>query len=254
MNWFLSVPRDALRTVLITGVVAGGGTVIAFLFGSRRIYFHPWEAVALGLVLFLVGVLVANLAPIRFRRRDAEALRRYEEQATHARDAIVQIYLDVLKQIPETHRGTIIEKGVLGPAQRILTVAQGERVRLSIVEENPETPGVFRMAYGAGFMPESQGKFALAMSGSLAGFAIEHRERLYIPDVSNDDRFRPHPMAKPEHAFRTFYAVPLGPNAAPNAVLVADSSRVDAFTVGERAYLNILAAAIDLAKATETRT
>ena len=87
----------------------------------------------------------------------------------------------------------------------------------------------------------------MPVAGRIAGDVLESGKPVYVPDVTNDPRWKPHPKANPAKAYKTLAVVPIKEGNETVAVLNVTSTEHDAFSETDTAYIELLAAVLEVA-------
>ena len=139
-------------------------------------------------------------------------------------------------------------KGVFEPAHTILSQRGRGDVRFSVLEPVEDT---FKMAHALGHSVESRRAFTLKIIGSFAGLTYADGVARYSNDTGNDDRFTPHPQARPGREYASIIAGPIRKGHEVVGVLVVVAQNPEAFTEADVAYIGQLGALIGLAQAVD---
>jgi transcriptional regulator with GAF, ATPase, and Fis domain len=142
-----------------------------------------------------------------------------------------------------------VQEGLLEPAHAILANKVRGEVRFSVLVPQGDE---FVMRHALGHDVASRRAFRLRIHESFAGLAYNEREVKHSPDTTHDERFTPHPRARPGREYRSIVAVPLWEGESVFGVFVAVAQRPKAFSRADRIYIRVLAAIIDVARATGT--
>lgn len=243
-KWILGLPRTvadgliqgasfalvALAAGAVFAAVKEGGTVSAV-----------WLAVVGALCLVLLATAVA--LAIRTRRyRNERSL-----QAAYAQ--VLYQALETLQKNVHDRRDInvdeVIEKGLLQPFRDLLLDAvRGKDVRLSILVLSG---GRWRMLLQAGHRLESQRAFDLAYEQSFSRFAWESGEIEWSNNLEDDHRFREHPEARPERAYRSIVSIPLLVAERPSAIFNIIGSARDAFDEADIFYIQLAGSIVNIA-------
>lgn len=138
-----------------------------------------------------------------------------------------------------------IERGVLAPARFGLSVVRGEEIRLSVLTFDDSTQ-TFQMLYESGHSLGRKDNFSLPKT-SLAGHALESGDLQWTNNVSDDKRWKPHPLASDNRRYRSLASMPIIVGGSAVAVLNVVSSRKGAFLTGDLTYVELLGGFIGLA-------
>lgn len=197
-----------------------------------------------------IGVaLVAPLIALAYRRGRASAaasvppdVSRYVE---HTTDAIDTLQLVRTGEIEPIAVGAFIQEGIFEPAHTILS--QGDRgdVRFSILDPDGDE---FTMPLALGHSVDSRRRFRLKIAGSFGGMTYADGKPRVSNDTRHDDRFSPHPKARPGREYRSIVAAPIRHGHEVQAVFVVVAEHPDAFSEAEVAYVRELAAIAGLAR------
>src|SRR5204863_467794 len=91
-----------------------------------------------------------------------------------------------------------------------------------------------------------QQRFRIPIEHSFSRHAFETGQPVYCSDVTRDDRWHPHPQARPGREYKTMYSVPIRIGDQTVAVLNAVATRQDAFGFADQVYLLLLGAIINV--------
>jgi GAF domain-containing protein len=137
-----------------------------------------------------------------------------------------------------------------GEPQRLKALVEG---RDSAAASNPVGDD-FVMANEHGLLParghrpESRQEFRLPIKDSFAGVAFNTGRVQSSNDLSNDERFKPHPKADSGREYQSMVSVPLWGSGEVDGVLNVLATRKNAFSPVDRTYITLLASVIDLAE------
>jgi GAF domain-containing protein len=195
-----------------------------------------WIVVLVAMMAALLGIGVGRV--MRF----GEDLLGYQAdligEATLGLREIVAGHLDVSFD-------DFIERGVLAPARFGLSVVRGEEIRLSILTFDDGTQ-TFQMLYESGHSLGRKDNFSLPKT-SLAGHALESGDLQWTNNVSDDKRWKAHPLASDNRRYRSLASMPIIVGGSAVAVLNVVSSRKGAFLTGDLTYVELLGGFIGLA-------
>jgi len=128
-------------------------------------------------------------------------------------DELLQLIVDsVMRIIPEANKSVI---HILDPAGAELLAKASSEGKLAAGAERP-----------------------LHVGEGIAGWAVQQREAIYVPNIDNDPRFV---TLSPEAAYKSLLVVPLMVGDKVFGTLSLDSSEVGAFTSGDERLLATLA-------------
>jgi hypothetical protein len=252
----------SLRDTLIhtrDNVVAdlfGRAVVAALLFLAGGIYvaveqggtIPVWILAATVAVFILAFAAGAALVAVRHRR-----LKRDEEIAWFAVDVEEQFLqhlsqvLDTLQQVLRDGVGPseiadFVNHGILAPARDMLTRHAHDCIRLSVLSPHGED---FVMDFWAGHNLTSAKKFRIARGDSMSSVAFSSGKTETWDDVTEDDRFKHHPLAT--RPTRAMLSVPLTRGDDVIGVFNAISDRPHGFLPADHLYLECLGSVIDVA-------
>jgi hypothetical protein len=178
----------------------------------------------------------------RLREEREQTAERYAEHLSDALDTLERILSGT---IPSVQLRDFIREGLLEPA-RALLLSPGHRgdVRLSVLERDGDE---FKMAVSHGHDMGSSRRFRLKIAGSFAGLAYASGEVKWSNDLEDDNRFEPHPRARPGREYRSMVAVPLKHEGEVFAVLVVVGVEKEAFSAPDRIYVRSLGSVCDVA-------
>ena len=199
-----------------------------------------WVAVAVG---FLLLAIVYRMGGASVRRTLPVDVDRYVE---HVTDAIETMQKVVSGTIPPIEVGEFVQEGIFEPAHTILSQRARGDVRFSVLDPVGE---IFTMPLALGHSIESRRAFELKIPGSFAGMTYADGVARYSNDTDNDDRFTPHPEARPGREYASIIAVPIRKGHAVTGVLVVVAQHAEAFSEADVAYVGQLGALIGLARA-----
>ena len=134
----------------------------------------------------------------------------------------------------------------MNPRAPILSQRARGDVRFSVLDPVGE---IFTMPLALGHSIESRRAFELKIPGSFAGMTYADGVARYSNDTDNDDRFTPHPEARPGREYASIIAVPIRKGHAVTGVLVVVAQHAEAFSEADVAYVGQLGALIGLARA-----
>lgn len=136
-----------------------------------------------------------------------------------------------------------IQRGILEPARDVLNLEDlGQEARLSVLLPDDDN---FVMAWAAGHGFDSQEKYRVPRSKTLARIALETGQLQAWDDATQDDRFEANPHARrPLHAM---VSVPLLGGDSVIGVFNAIASKPAVFDPAERSYLLSLGGVLSVA-------
>lgn len=164
----------------------------------------------------------------------------------HVTDAIETIQKVASGTIPPIEVGEFVQEGIFEPAHTILSQRGRGDVRFSVLDPVGD---VFEMALALGHSIESRRVFKLRINESFAGMTYADGVARYSNDTDNDDRFTPHPEARPGREYASIIAVPIRKGHDVVAVFVVVAQNPEAFSEADVAYVGQLGALIGLARA-----
>jgi hypothetical protein len=203
-------------------------------------------AVLLGLVgagsLALAGRLGA-------RTQDVEA---YDTYAEHIRDALSDLRRVVGGELPGFSLRDFAENGLFQPAQRLLG-RNGRRgdLRFSVLHPSGDQ---FVMANDRTLFPalghslEGRQAFQLPMAGSFSSLAYQHGRVFASNHLTADDRYEPHPQARPGRGYESIISVPLRERGIVDGVFNVVATNREAFTLVDGTYVTLLGSVLDVAR------
>jgi hypothetical protein len=237
-----------------------------------------WLTIAGVAAIFLLGVLVGrrrghhkateeanrkiervNAQAQENLEREVEVVRREERQLREDREQTAERYaehvsdaLDTLEKIltgrlSAVALGDFVNEGLLEPAHALL-MQTGDRgdVRFSILKPD-EDEKEFKMPVAHGHDMDSRRRFGLKIPGSFAGLAYSSGEVKWSNNLEDDNRFEPHPHARPGRAYNSIVSVPLRHAGEVVGVLVAIAVEKEAFSPVDRIYIRTLGSVHDVA-------
>ena len=259
-----SLSRELTVALVVTIVAAAVVPLLVAALTKDRV--HVWVVALVGLGGFLLGLVfgtglggASDGESLQSRINELESrtgeLGEYETYAEHVRDALGELRKVVAKELPSVSTRDFIEIGIFEPAHRLLqrehrAAARGD-VRFSILIACGEE---FVMADESGLQPahghhpESRQEFRLAIKDSFAGFAYTTARVQSSNDLSNDERYEPHPKATPGREYESMVSVPLFRAGVVDGVLNVLAVRKNAFSPVDRTYVTLLASVIDVAR------
>jgi GAF domain-containing protein len=169
----------------------------------------------------------------------------------HTTDAIDTLQLLLRGEIDPIAVREFIQEGIFEPAHAILTQRDRGDVRFSILHPN-DAGTEFSMALALGHSIESRRVFQMQIAGSFAGMTYSDGEPRVCNDTREDDRFTPHPHARPGREYRSIVAAPIRYGRDIDGVFVVLAEHPNAFGDGEVAYVRELAAIVGLARSITT--
>jgi hypothetical protein len=178
---------------LVLGVLDATKTIKTLAVGA-------WVAIAVG---FLLLAIVYRLGGVSVRRALPVDVDRYVE---HVTDAIETMQKVASGTIPSIAAREFVQEGIFEPAHTILSQRGRGDVRLSVLDPVGD---IFEMALALGHSVESRRVFELKINGSFAGMTYGDGVARYSNDTASDDRFTPHPEARPGREYASIIAVPI---------------------------------------------
>jgi len=241
-SWFKrqSTNRDAL-VLLVLGIAIP--VVLAVLDATkvvRTLGIEAWIAIAAALLLLAIVYRAGGASARRTLPVDVD---RYVE---HLTDAIETMQKVASGTIPPIEVREFVQEGIFEPAHTILSQRGRGDVRFSVLVPVDD---IFEMALALGHSVESRRAFKLKINGSFAGMTYADGAARYSNDTNNDDRFTPHPEARPGREYASIVAVPIRKGHDVVNVLVVVAQNPKAFTEADIAYIGQLGALIGLARA-----
>ncbi|HWB22234.1 MAG TPA: GAF domain-containing protein [Gaiellaceae bacterium] len=243
-------------------VVAGAGVAWVFL---RHHKVEAWVPVAVGLPLLILAFVAfaigrrATTGPPSPSAAKAEvdtAYIRALEQAVAGSEYEKRLLWDVIESIQHALAADeywqvdqLVERGVLGPARGLLVRERNEDVRLSVLVPADEPPTRWRMRWAAGHRPESVRNYTQEIDQTMAGIAFRRGEFVESANVRTDGRFTPHP--KESRPFDSLVSLPLRIGERIVGALTVVSTRSDAFSESDVAFIKLIGAVLDLLLAME---
>lgn len=256
----IGVAASLLTAALLYGIGQGLDAIHLVDFGGSV---PAWLAALMIGVAIVAGLLIARAfadeGHLRSQIASLEArtneLAPYDVYAEHVRDALADLRLVVAGELPDFSLRDFIENGVFQPAQTLLTRdgTRGE-IRFSVLHPDPEEKD-FIMANERGLFPalghraESRQNFRLPITGSFSALAFHNGRPYASNDLSGDDRFERHPLARPGRHYDSIVSVPLRDGRNVDGVLNVIATRKDAFTAVDQSYVALLGSVIDVARA-----
>lgn len=235
-GWLRTLPGRIAEGLLVALVLAGGGWLLGILDAAVPLWVLAVGVAVLVPLSFAVGRMFGRAAP--------ENLELY--YAEHVREVLETLQKAIVGGIPGVTVRDYVERGILAPARHWLTQRPGEDVRLSIIVPD-EQEKEFRLEYEAGHSVEARRKFGLEIAGSFAGFAYSSGETQWTNDVERDERWTPHPRARPERGYGSLASVPIRAGDEVVGVFNVLSTYKGAFGPGELAYIEVLGSLINVA-------
>lgn len=113
--------------------------------------------------------------------------------------------------------------------------------RCAIFVPDHQQPEYLKILEGSGFSVDGKEKLRLDMD-TLAGLAYRTGEVQYSPDVTKDERFKPHPKAR--RKYHSLLCVPIKSGKHVFGVLSVDGSDIDCFTEDDKQYVQLFATQI----------
>jgi GAF domain-containing protein len=164
----------------------------------------------------------------------------------HVTDAIETMQKVASGTIPSIAAREFVQEGIFEPAHTILSQRGRGDVRLSVLDPVGD---IFEMALALGHSVESRRVFELKINGSFAGMTYGDGVARYSNDTANDDRFTPHPEARPGREYASIIAVPIRKGNDVVAVFAVVAQNAEAFSEADVAYVGQLGALIGLVRA-----
>jgi GAF domain-containing protein len=203
-----------------------------------------WLALLVGipvLAAVVLGVTAARSRRVVPELQGQLALTAYYSR--HVYDALETLQKVLTGTIPGVTADTLIDQGILQPARDFLMQRPNEDVRLSILVTDGQD---FVMPFSAGHSLESAQRFRLPIAASFSRSAYETGRIQWSGDLENDDRFTPHPRARPERAYHSIISVPVRSGDHTVGVFNVLSTLKDAFAPADFLYVWVLGAIIDV--------
>lgn len=233
-RWLTGLPARIIEGVLLACVLAGLGWLMGVLDAGVPLWIVAVIVVVVGATCFWIALHVTS----------PEML--YAYYAEHVQEAIGTLQKVFAGEIPDVTWSDWIERGVLGPARYWLTQGPAEEIRISVTTPD-EDDRRFEMSYEAGHSVEAREKFELDIAGSFAGRAYTSGETQWTNDVDIDERWSPHPKARPSRKYGSLVSVPIHRGHKVVGVLNVLSTYKGAFSPGDLNYIKLLGSLIDLA-------
>jgi hypothetical protein len=259
-----TLPREITITLIVTLVVTVAAPPLLLLLTKHQV--PVWVAVLAFGIALLAGILFGNAigggkededlqSKISALESRANLLGAYETYAEHVRDALALLRQRIEGELPRISIRDFIEIAVFEPAHKLLLrdhtdAARGD-VRFSVLRAVGDD---FVMANEHGLLParghrpESRQEFRLPIKDSFAGVAFNTGRVQSSNDLSNDERFKPHPKADSGREYQSMVSVPLWGSGEVDGVLNVLATRKNAFSPVDRTYITLLASVIDLAE------
>ena len=238
-----STNRDAVLLLVLAIPIPVALGVLDATKVVKTISIGAWIAIAVGLLVLAT-----------FYRLGAASVRRtlpvdVDQYVEHVTDAIETMQKVASGTIPPIEVREFVQEGVFEPAHTILSQRGRGDVRFSVLEPVEDT---FKsMAHALGHSVESRRAFTLKIIGSFAGLTYADGVARYSNDTGNDDRFTPHPQARPGREYASIIAGPIRKGHEVVGVLVVVAQNPEAFTEADVAYIGQLGALIGLAQAVD---
>lgn len=237
---------ERLGALITTAIflAIGLGVAIGFLHDKKVGAWVPIVVAAALVVLVAVAYAVGrHSTPLG---DDGQTTSEYEKE-------LIVNALESLQQAIGTEApwdpDALVERGILGAARGLLIGSRAEDVRLSVLVPADDPPTMFRMRWAAGHRSESVENYSRLIDETLAGRAYRRGEIVDRPDVQLDPDFRENPRAT--RGFASLYAQPLRIEARIVAVFSAVSTARNAFSASDIAFIEIVAALLDVVLAIE---
>jgi GAF domain-containing protein len=194
-QWLTSLPGKVVEALIVTGILAALGLLLGILQSSVPVWVSLAGAAAVGTLAFVAGRLL--------RGDDL-----YPVYAEHIRETLETLQRTLAGEIDGVSVDDFIERGILDPARYWLSQGADEDIRLMVVSPD-ESGKQFRLIWASGHSIEAREKFQLDVAGTFGGFAYTSGEMQWTNDVDKDDRWRPHPEARPSRAYGSLVSVPI---------------------------------------------
>jgi GAF domain-containing protein len=228
--------------VVFLALSAGVPALLHWVLGLA-VPLRVWLEIAAGLFVLTLGFVLGQR--FGFARSDPNV----DRYAEHTSDALETLQKVMLGAIAPVKIRDFVQEGLFEPAHAILANETRGQVRFSVLVPDGSD---FVMRHALGHDVESRRAFTLPIHESFAGLAFNEREAKYAEDTQNDDRFKPHPRARPGREYRSIVAVPLLEGDEVFGVFVAVAQHPRAFSRADRTYIRVLGAIMDVARATGT--
>jgi hypothetical protein len=271
---WLERPQASNRDAIVVGVVGGVLTAILLYGGGKGLdaiqlidfggSVPAWLAAVLIGAALVGGLAIARAAAgeqelrgrIEHLQARADELGAYDTYAEHVRDALADLRLTIEGELPDFSVRDFIENGVFQPAQTLLTRdrSRGE-VRFSVLHPDPDEREFVMASEEEGLFPalghrvESRQNFRLPIAGSFSALAFQNGRPYASGELSSDDRFEPHPLARPGREYESIVSVPLRSRREVDGVFNVIATAKDAFTPVDQTYIALLGSVIDVARA-----
>lgn len=207
-----------------------------------------WLAALGGGVMLLVGLLLGR----RAAGRRPETRQLYTE---HLRDALEDLRRLTAGELPSFQIRDYVENGLFQPAFRLLTRGRDRGdVRFSILHPDDDDPAVLTMQGSEGLYPalghsmEARQEFRIPIDDSFSGLTYRTGRLHDSNRLSEDERWRPHPRARPGREYESIVSVPLIWRGNTDGVLNVVATEPDAFDSADQTYIALLGSVIDVAR------
>jgi GAF domain-containing protein len=234
-QWLKTLPARIIEAIIVAGALTGLALLLGVLASSIAVWIALLGVVAAGGIAFGIGRVMGGKDDL------------YPVYAEHIRETLETLQKILAGQIDGVDTDDFIERGILDPARYWLSQAPKEDIRLMVACPEPPENRQFRLVWASGHSLEAREKFQLDIAGSFAGFAYTTEQTQWTNDVDKDNRWTPHPEARPSRAYGSLVSVPIRHGDTVVGVLSVLSTYKNAFNSGDLKYIEILGSLVNVA-------